>query len=34
MSSTELEKRQGVCDQRTDKDGKITVVGNRPDAFE
>jgi len=34
MSSKELEKVKGICGQRTDKDGKLTVFGNRRDAFE
>ena len=34
MSSKELEKSQGYYDQPTDKDGKLTVVGNKWDAYE
>jgi len=29
MSSKELEKNKGIYDQRTYKDGKLTVVGNK-----
>jgi len=29
MSFNELENSQGIYDQREDKDGKLTVVGNK-----